>query len=82
MSADGSIIIDTPEGISMYYWLARRAALKLEIRTGMTSSRGSILKFLQEKGVTKARTKRGALKDLNAYIEANGGPADSNPITD
>jgi hypothetical protein len=59
--------------------IATRSALSIEIRTGMTHSRGSILKLLQQRGITTARTKKQAWKDLNDYIVRHGGPEATRP---
>ena len=78
MSTDTSFVIvhDT-----MTHLLQVRAALGIEIRTGMGHSKGSILALCQRLGYTDKRTKKGAWKDVDALITANGGPATSRPIT-
>jgi hypothetical protein len=75
------VMITGAENIAMVRLLAIRSGLGLEIRTGMKMSRGySPLAILQREGITTKKTKRGAWKDLDAYIVANGGPAAERPI--
>lgn len=69
-----------PEHMQMPALLQLRAMLKIEIKTGMIHSKGSILKRCQQHGITKKRTKRGALADLNEVIKVLDGPEDCNPI--
>ena len=70
------VMITGAENIAMVRLLAIRSGLGLEIRTGMKMSRGySPLAILQREGITTKKTKRGAWKDLDAHIVANGGPA-------
>lgn len=65
----------TGEHIEFARLIALRAALNLEIRTGMKrSSRGrSTLALVQAAGITDKRTKKGAYQDLDAHIVACGG---------
>jgi hypothetical protein len=65
-----------------FYWLRLRAALGLEIKTGMKYSKGSILTHLHEKGITNARTKKQAWLDLNAYCMSQGLPVGKRPWTE
>ena len=70
---DGHIILDTPEQIIMARFLAARAALRLQVRTGMKLSRGrSAIQIAQQSGWTTKRTAKGALNDLNDIAEAMG----------
>lgn len=68
-------IIDTPEGIEMYRLLALKAALKLDIDTGLTHSRGSTLRAVNEVLIRNEvitvpfRLKKTALEALEKYIE-------------
>jgi hypothetical protein len=65
-----TITVDTPEGIEMFRLLAIAHALSLEVNTGMKMSRGvSVLAVAQRDGLTVKRTKKGALKDVIAYIQ-------------
>lgn len=79
MSADGSFVVNTPEGITMYRLLAMRGRLHLELK-GL-GFRQSTLAALQREGITSKRTKKGALADLNAHIESLGGPADRRSVS-
>jgi hypothetical protein len=77
MSGEG-FVIDTPEGIAMWRLLSLRSMLKIEITTGMSHSRGSVMNAIRETGISQKRTKRGVFADINAYIVALLGPeADS-----
>lgn len=77
------VMANVPPHMQMAALLQARHALKLEIKTGLVLSRGrSYLRAVQKTGVTKAKTKKGALKDVNALIAELGGPEDRNPITD
>lgn len=65
-----TVTIDTPEGIQMVRLLAILHGLALEVNTGMKMSRGvSVLAVAQRDGLTVKRTKRGALKDVLAYVQ-------------
>jgi hypothetical protein len=66
-------IIDTPGAYEHMALCQHIAALRIETRTGMTHSRGSILKSAQQRfGVTK-RTKAGALAQLEQlYADTYG----------
>jgi hypothetical protein len=61
------------------HWLTVRAALGLEIKTGMKHSKGSILAMLQKKRITNARAKKQAWTDLNKWMVANGLPEGRQP---
>jgi hypothetical protein len=65
--------IDSPNAFEHMALCQHIAALRIETRTGMTHSRGSILKSAQQRyGVTK-RTKAGALAQLEQlYAETYG----------
>lgn len=41
-------VIDTPEGIAMYRLLALRSMLRIEITTGMSHSKGSVMNQVRE----------------------------------
>lgn len=70
---DGSIIVEG-DSVEMYRLLVLRRGLDLEIRTGIRMGHGSILARLQQDGITKKGTKKGALADLNKHIKKLGGP--------
>lgn len=68
-------VIDTPEGIAWFAFLQVLHALKLEVKTGMKMSRGSILKVAQQRYGVTARTKAGALAEMaTIYEEITGEP--------
>jgi hypothetical protein len=57
-------------------YITLRAALGLEIKTGMHASRGvSIMAILQREGITAARTKKKAWDDIDKFCTDNGLPA-------
>lgn len=57
-------IIDTPDGIKHFRLLQLIGALHIEVTTGMSMSRGSVMNCARyEYGVDK-RTKAGVLKEL------------------
>lgn len=66
-------VITGPDDTRIYQLLVTRRALKLEIETGMVLSRGSLVKLLQTRGITKARTRRAAYADLDSFIVSLGG---------
>jgi len=67
------MIIDTPEGMDHFRLASLIAMLTIEVATGMSHSRGSILKVAQSQYGCVKRTKKGALAELRAmYAEAYG----------
>lgn len=58
------IIIDTPDGIEHFQMARTIAMLKLEVRTGMKCSRGSVLAYVKQQYGVKARTKAAALDEM------------------
>lgn len=70
---------DMFEPFGNIHLLRLRSAFRLEIKSGMKLSQGSILAYLnrcvyidhngEEKRLTSKRTKVGALADLEAYME-------------
>lgn len=72
---DKPTIIDTPEGIAWFAFLQVLHALRIEVRTGMKFSRGSVLKLAQQRYGVTARTKAGAYDQMCAlYEQATGEP--------
>ena len=71
---DKAIILDTPDQIAMFHLLQIKYALRIEVQTGMTNSRGSILRLanrvLTDNGMKRRGTKAAALKDIEKVIEA------------
>lgn len=61
-------VIDTPEGIRMFHFLQVLHALRIETRTGMRMSRGSVLKVAQQVYGVRSRTKAGALAEMEAML--------------
>lgn len=63
----------TGDDIPVYRILTVRRGLILKIDTGMELTRTtSSLKVAQRDGITVKRTNRGALKDVNAWLEERG----------
>jgi hypothetical protein len=67
-----SIVIDTPDRIEAFQRLRLYYALKIEVRTGLKHSQGSVLKHLQTQYGVKARTKAGALEEWGARLREEG----------
>lgn len=66
-------IIDTPEGIAHFRMAQVIGALSMEVATGMSHSRGSILNLARDEYGCVKRTKKGALIEMKAkYAEAYG----------
>lgn len=59
----------TGEQIPVFHLAQTIGALKIEVRTGMKMSRGSILKMAQTVYGVRSRTKDGALAELMALYE-------------
>jgi hypothetical protein len=74
-SGSGSIILDTPDQIELFHLLQMKYALKIEIRTGMRHSQGSILKLVNDTLLKNDFIERPlhrkalALEALDRYIE-------------
>ena len=64
-----SIVFDTPEGVDFYFLAARASALKLQRDTGLTHSRGSVMKFCKEKYGITGNTIAGAAAQMEAMVE-------------
>lgn len=69
----GTII--TGEGITIYRVMTVRRGLILKIDTGINLTRMSCLSVAQRDGLTVKRTNRGALVDVNRWLELHGSPA-------
>ena len=64
--------ITTPEGIEAYRLLAIRAALRMEVRSGLKSKHNSLWaaqRVLEERGLPPVRTRRQALKAMDAICD-------------
>lgn len=61
-----STVIDTPDGIEHFQFTRCLAALKIEVRTGMTLSRGSMLAHVRKTYGIKSNTKAKALDEMLA----------------
>lgn len=68
---DGTHTITGPD-IDVYKVLTVRRGLILKIDTGMALTRISCLSVAQRDGLTTKRTCRGALADVNKWLEARG----------
>lgn len=67
------IVIDTPEGIQAFHMLQVIGALSIEINTGMSYSKGSVMKLAQQRYGCVKRTKKAVLAEMRAkYTEATG----------
>ena len=64
--------ITTPEGIEAFRMLAIRAALRLEVRTGLKSRHNCLWaaqRVLKERGITPVRTRKQALKAMDVICD-------------
>ena len=64
--------ITTPEGIEAYRILTIRAALRMEVKTGLKSRHNSLWaaqRVLEERGITPVRTRKQALKAMDAICD-------------
>lgn len=68
-----AVVIDTPDGIEHFQFARCLAALKIEVRTGMTLSRGSMLAHVQRTYGVQARTKTKALDEMLALYRKRYG---------
>jgi len=59
-------VIDTPEGISWFQFLQHYFGIKIQAETGLTHSRGSLIKSAQRLYGIKSRTAKGALREMQA----------------
>ena len=67
-TSSGAIVAEGP-GVELWQMLAAQKALQVEVDTGLRHSRGSVLKFVQQKYGIKARTKRKAIEEMQAIID-------------
>lgn len=76
-------IIEMPGRVhaSIHQIISARIMLKLEIRSGMRNSQGSVLKVINSWLGTNHRTKRAAYDALNTFIVDNG-ISDDKPRTE
>lgn len=51
--------------VTPFQMLQFRSALKIQAKTGMTLSRGSVINHCRELGLTTKRTAKGAFADIN-----------------
>ena len=58
---DGAVAIEGPERMDHFHNLQLKYALRIEVKTGMRHSGGSILKMVNRKFGTSFRTKAAAL---------------------
>lgn len=61
---------EMPQGV--FHRLQCYYALKIEVKTGMRHSRGSVLRLVQQMYGVKARTKKGAMQELRSQLEDLG----------
>lgn len=70
-SESGNTVI-TGDDVFTYRILTVRRGLILKIDTGMSLTRTSCLSVAQRDGITSKRTYRGALRDVNAWLQERG----------
>lgn len=61
---DGIVVIDTPAAFEHLQLCQHIAALKIEVATGMSHSRGSVLNHAKQVYGIQKQTKAGMLKEL------------------
>lgn len=66
----GTVI--TGDDVYTYRVLTIRRGLILKIDTGLSLTRISCLSVAQRDGITSKRTNRGALKDVNRWLQERG----------
>lgn len=71
--SNNPIVVDTPDGIAHFQMARCIAALKIEVNTGMTMSRGSMLNYVRDTYGVKSRTKAKALDEMLALYKATYG---------
>jgi hypothetical protein len=65
-------VIDTPEGIAAYRALAIYHALKLEVNTGLSHSRGSVMKLAKQEFGLSGNRKADVLAQLEHVLKQEG----------
>lgn len=65
-------VIDTPEGVQVFAFLQVWHALHLQRDTGLTHSRGSIIKLAQRRYGVRSRTAAGVIEELRPIYDALG----------
>lgn len=72
MSNEG-FSISTPEGIEAYRLLTIRAALRIEVQTGMKATRANVLqaaqRVIEERNMAPVRTRKQALKAMDLICD-------------
>jgi 3-oxoacyl-ACP reductase-like protein len=63
-----SIMIDGRAGVAFAQAAARKGALAVEVSTGLSNSRGSILKACRRDYRLQSRSKKGALAEMEALV--------------
>lgn len=66
---EGPIVFDTPQGVSFYFMAARLGALKIQRDTGLTHSRGSVLKACKRDYGIKSSRIAAACDEMAALVE-------------
>lgn len=70
---DQPIVIDTPDGMAHLAMLQVIGALSIEVRTGMSHSRGSVMNLARDRYGCQKRTKKGVLAEMRALYLATYG---------
>jgi hypothetical protein len=68
------IVLDTPDGIAAFQAIRLYHALKIEVKTGMTHSQGSVMNHIKQNYLpdSKSRTKKAVLDEFYSYLTAVG----------
>lgn len=67
----GGFVIDHPGAV--FQMAQCIGSLRIEVRTGMRHSQGSVLRLVQDRFGIKARTKKGALEEMLVLYEQTTG---------
>jgi hypothetical protein len=67
--SDRTLVFDTPQGVSFYFMAARLGALRIQRDTGLTHSRGSVLKVCKRDYGIKANRIAAACDEMAALVE-------------
>lgn len=70
---EGPVVISSPAGIEHFQMCQVIGALSIEVKTGLSHSRGSVLNLARERYGVKSRTKKGALAELHVQYKEKYG---------
>lgn len=69
---EGDVLLDTPDQIILFRWLQVKYALKIQARTGLRHSRGSVVNLANDmlglKGKARHRTAQKAFEAVDVKV--------------